>query len=176
MKSRTFAFASLLALSALAVGPVAQPAMAQEEPLKIAVVNMDQVVAESAAGSALNEKLKAFQEEAQGQVQEQQERIQELRQQIADGVNSEDKAQLTNLQKLYEDATVQLQRFRDDKQREANKIRAEGLQEIQQQFNPVFDEIQAEHNYDLVLNKQTGIVLLVGDRVDITQMVIDKLK
>ena len=61
MKSRTFAFASLLALSALAVGPVAQPAMAQEEPLKIAVVNMDQVVAESAAGSALNEKLKAFQ-------------------------------------------------------------------------------------------------------------------
>lgn len=176
MKSRSLTFASLLAVSLLTVGPLTQPVEAQEAPVKIAVVSMDQVIAQSTAGSALNDKLNAFQAEAQGQIEEQQERIQELRKQISEGVEGDDQAQLVNLQKMFEDANLQLRRFRDDKQREAQKIRAEGLQEIQAQFDPVFEEIQKEFNYDLILNQQAGVVLLVGDRVNITQMVLDRLQ
>ena len=176
MKIRTLIQASTLALSLLAFTPLAQPVAAQEEPIKIAVVNMDQVIAQSAAGSALNEKLQAFQAEAQTQIEAQRKTIEELRQKVSDGVNTEDQAQLVNLQKQYEDATLQLRRFSDDKQREAQKIRNEGLQDIQKQFDPVFDAIQEEFNYDLILNQQSGVVLLVGDRINITQMVIDRLK
>lgn len=176
MKPRSLTFASLLAVSLLTVGPLTQPVEAQEAPVKIAVVSMDQVIAQSTAGSALNDKLNAFQAEAQGQIEEQQKRIQELRKQISEGVEGDDQAQLVNLQKMFEDANLQLRRFRDDKQREAQKIRAEGLQEIQSQFDPVFEEIQKEFNYDLILNQQAGVVLLVGDRVNITQMVLDRLQ
>lgn len=177
MKTRTFIQASALALSLLALSPLPQPAMAQEEePLRIAVVNMDQVIAQSAAGSALNDKLQAFEAEAKAQIAEQQKSIKEMRQKVSDGVGSEDQTQLINLQKQYEDATLQLRRFSDDKQREAQKIRADGLQEIQKQFDPVFTAIQEEFNYDLILNQQTGVVLMVGDRINITQMVIDRLK
>ena len=175
MTPRSLALASVLAISLLG-GMAPQQALAQEEPLKIAVVNMDQVIAQSAAGSALNEKMKAFQEEAQGQVEDQQKRIQELRQKVSDGVNTEDQAQLVNLQKQYEDATLQLRRFRDDKAREAQKIRAEGLQEIEKQFEPVFAAIQEEFDYDLILNQQSGVVLMVGEKINITQMVIDRLQ
>ena len=166
----------LLALSLAVISPLAQTAQAQEEPLKIAVVNMDQVIAQSAAGSALNEKLQAFQEEAQGQVEDQQKIIADLRQKVSDATGGEDQAQLVNLQKQFEDATLVLRRFRDDKAREAQKIRADGLQEIQDQFDPVFVAIQQEFDYDLILNQQSGVVLMVGERVNITQMVIDRLK
>ncbi len=177
MTYRSLVLASAFAVSLLgATMPQTTVAQEQEAPVKIAVVNIDQVIAQSAAGAALGEKLNAFQEEAQGQVAEQQKYIQDLRQKISDGVNSEDQAQLVNLRKQFEDATVQLRRFSDDKQREAQKIRADGMQEIQKQFDPVFTAIQEEFNYDLILNKQTGVVLLVGERVDITQMVIDRLQ
>lgn len=176
MTPRSLALASVFAVSLLGSTVAPQTALAQEEPIKIAVVNMDQVIAQSAAGSALNEKLQAFQEEAQGQVEDQQKRIQELRQKVSDGVNSEDQAQLVNLQKQFEDATVQLRRFRDDKAREAQKIRAEGLQEIEKQFEPVFAAIQEEFDYDLILNQQAGVVMMVGERINITQMVIDRLQ
>ncbi|MEO3417281.1 OmpH family outer membrane protein [Roseovarius sp. CAU 1744] len=178
MKIRTLIQASALALSVLAVTSLSQPAQAQaqDEPIKIAVVSMEQVIAQSAAGSALNEKLQAFQAEAQAQIEAQQKIIQELRQKVADGVGSTDQTQLINLQKQYEDATLQLRRFSDDKQREAQKIRSEGLQDIQKQFDPVFAAIQEEFNYDLILNQQSGVVLMVGDSINITQMVIDRLK
>ncbi|WP_299843010.1 OmpH family outer membrane protein [uncultured Roseovarius sp.] len=176
MTPRSLALASVLAVSLLGSTVAPQTALAQEEPIKIAVVNMDQVIAQSAAGSALNEKLKAFQQEAQGQVEEQQKRIQELRQKVSDGVNSEDQAQLLNLQKQFEDASLQLRRFRDDKAREAQKIQSEGLQEIEKQFEPVFAAIQEEFDYDLILNQQSGVVMMVGERINITQTVIDRLQ
>lgn len=177
MKTRTFLQASALALSLLAFAPLAQPVQAQEEPIRIAVVNMEQVIAQSAAGSALNDKLKAFQEEAQAQIAEQQKTIQEMREKVTEATtNGEDQAQLINLQKQYEDATLQLRRFSDDKQREVQKIRAEGLNGIEKQFDPVFEAIQEEFKYDLILNQQPGVVLMVGDRVNITDMVIERLK
>ena len=176
MISRSLTLASVFTVSLLTFSAAPQLVTAQEEPLKIAVVNMDQVIAQSTAGAALNEQLSAFQEETRGQIEAQQKRIQELRQKVSDGVNTEDQAQLVNLQKQYEDASLQLRRFSDDKSREAQKIQAEGLQEIEKQFQPVFEAIQEEFDYDLILNQQSGVVLMVGDRINITQTMIDRLK
>ncbi len=176
MTPRSLLSAGLLAASLIIVTPLATPVQAQDEPLKIAVVNMEQVIAQSAAGSALNEKILAFRKEAQAQVEEQQKIIEDLRQKVSDAASGDDQAQLVNMQKQYEDATLVLRRFRDDKAREAQKIRDEGLQEIQAQFEPVFKAIQEEFSYDLILNQQSGVVLMVGDRVNITQTVIDRLK
>lgn len=176
MNFRSIALASLLALSPLAVSTLPQSAMAQEESVKVAVVNMDQVIAQSTAGTALREKLQAFQVEAQADAEAQQKTIQELRQRISDGVNTLDQAELVNLQKQFEDATLQLRRYSDDKQREAQKIQAEGLKDIEKQIEPVFAAIQEEFDYDLILNQQSGVVMMVGDRINITQLVIDRLK
>ena len=176
MNSRSIALAGLLALSPLAIGTLPHPAAAQEEPVRVAVVNMDQVIAQSSAGTALREKLQAFQAEAQAGADDQQKKIQDLRKQVSEGVNSLDQAELVNLQKQFEDATLQLRRFRDDKQREAQKIQAEGLRDIEKQIEPVFAAIQEEFDYDLILNQQSGVVMMVGDRINITQVVIDRLK
>lgn len=176
MKTRTLFQATALAVSLLVVSPLVHPASAQDEPVRIAVVNMEQVIAQSAAGSALNEELNAFQAEAQTEIDQKKKDIQEMSKKVSENVGVEDQAQLINLQKQYEDAILELRRFTDEKQREAQKIRTEGLQEIQKQFDPVFDAIQKEFDYDLILNQQAGVVLMVGDRVNITQMVIDRLK
>ena len=178
MTIRLHLAAHVFALALLAVPILSHTAQAQtqDDPLKIAVVNMDRVIAESAVGVALNEKIRNFRLEAQGQVQAQEENIQKLRQQVSDAVQNEDQIQLVNLQKQFEDAQLALNRFRDDKAREAQKIRAEGLQDIQTQFEPVFNAIQEEFNYDLILNQQSGVVMMVGERVDITETVIERVK
>lgn len=174
MTPRSYAFASLLAVTLLAFGSVADRAVAQETPLKIAVVNMDQVISQSASGIAMNEKLQAHQADAQQQSQERVAKIDALRTEISEGVGKLDQAQLISLQSQFEAAQTDLREFRDAKQKEAQQIQADGLGEIQAQIDPVFKAIQEEFDYDLILNQQSGVVLMVGDRVNITQMVIDR--
>jgi Skp family chaperone for outer membrane proteins len=100
---------------------------------------------------------------------------QALRQRIADGANTLAEEKLTDLQKEYEDATIKIRRFQDDKNREGQKMQAEGLRVIESKLQPVFDAILEENDYDVILNHAPGIVVMINKRVDITQKVIAKL-
>ena len=144
--------------------------------LKIAVVDLDRVVALSPAGKALQAKLEAFQQEAQTQGDAMQTAARDLRQRIADGVNSLTEEKLAELQKEYEDKMIEIRRFRDDKQREGQKMQNEGLQQIEKELEPVFEKIRDDNGYDLILNRVPGVVVMAGPRIDITQAVIRALE
>ncbi len=176
MTLRTPAFAGLFALSMLAAIPMAHPLHAEESAPRIAVVNMDQVLAQSKAGIALSEKLNAFRKEVEAESQVKQEEMQALREKISAGVGKGDQAQLTDLQKQFEAALLEHRQFQDEKNREAQKLRNDGLIEIQKQMGPIFKAIQEESDYDLILNQQAGMVLMASDRINITQTVIDRLE
>ena len=51
-------------------------------------------------------------------------------------------------------------------------MRDDGLQAIERQLQPVLDAVQEEGNYDLILNKALGVVVMASDRVDITAQVV----
>ncbi len=86
---------------------------------------------------------------------------------------SEDK--LNQLQKDYEDATIDIRRFQDDKQREGQKMQTEGLRVIEKQLQPVFEKIREEGGYDLIINNVAGVVVMANDKVDITPLVVERL-
>ena len=50
----------------------------------------------------------------------------------------------------------------------------EGLREIERNLAPVFRQIRDEQGYDVILALTPGIVLMVSERVDITQLVLDR--
>jgi outer membrane protein len=165
---RFFAVATLIFLS---VGI----ASAQEAPIKIAVVDLELVVAQSPAGKALNAQLEKFQQQVQAEIESMGTKAKDIRQRVADGVNSLSEEKLAELQKQYEDEMIKIKRMRDDKTREGQKMQSEGLREIEKQLEPVFEKVRDEGGYDLILNRVPGVVVMAGQRVDITQKVIERL-
>ena len=153
----------------------AVPAMAQEAPVKIAVVDLDVVVAQSPAGKELNAKLEKFQQQVQAEIDVMTNRAKELRQRLADGVNSLTEDKLAELQKQFEDEGIKMKRLKDDKTREGQKMQNEGLRDIEKQLEPIFKQVRDEGGYDIILNRVPGVVVMASERVDLTQKVIDKL-
>ena len=95
---------------------------------------------------------------------------------IEKGTGSLPEDTMASLRRQYEDATIQMRRYQEEKQREAQQIRTDGLNEIEKQLQPVLESLQAEGGYDLILSDRTGVVLWAGDRVDITLVVLEKLQ
>lgn len=164
--------ACLVALAVLALPVVG---LAQSAPAKIAVVSLDYVVANSEMGKALQQKLEQFRSGIRAEIDEKAAAARTIRQQLAAGSNSLSESKLIALQKELEDLGIQDKRFRDDKQREGEKLQREGLQEIEAALEPVMTAIRDEAGYDLILNNVPGSVVMTSERLDITLEVIERL-
>jgi outer membrane protein len=151
------------------------PAAFAQDNLKIGVVNLDQVLVESNVGKALQAKLEEFTNGVQSEGETKTEAALALRQQIADGANTLSEEKLAELQQEYEAAATEIRRFRDDKQREGQKMQQEGLAGVEQQLDPIFRAIRDEGSYDLILNYAPGVVVMLSERIDITPLVIERL-
>lgn len=167
-------FIARSAVATALVCAVVAPASAQQA-INIAVVDLDFVVAQSPAGQALGKQLEAFQKQATTEAEAKQKAAVDLRKRMQEGVNSLSEEKLAEMQKQYEDIMIDIRRFRDDKQREGQKMQDEGLKEIEKQLEPVFEKVRDENGYDLILNRVPGVVVMAGERVDITQKVIAAL-
>jgi Skp family chaperone for outer membrane proteins len=150
-------------------------AAAQQAPLKIAVVDVEVVVAQSPQGKDLQARLERFQTEVQQELQRLQEGAQGIRQRIADGSNSLSEERLSELNKELEDATIAIRRYRDDKQRQGQKLQDEGLREIEQVLQPVFAQVREEMGFDVIFNRVPGVVLMISERVDVTPLIVERL-
>ncbi len=152
-----------------------QAAAAQDRPISIAVVDLDLVVAQSRAGKDLQNQLEQLRQQAQAEVDSMTEKANAIRQRAQDGEQSLSSDKLTELQTEYEDEMIKIRRLREQKQREAEKIRNAGLQGIEKQLAPIFDQIRDSDGYDLILNNVPGVVVMANERVDITAKVVELL-
>lgn len=157
------------------LGIAVAPVIAQEAPVKIGVVDVEVLVAESPQGKELQARLEKFQAEAQQEMQRLQEQAQAIQQRINDGANSLSDDRLSELNKELEDVGIALRRYRDDKQRQGQKLQEEGLMGIEQMLQPVFEKAREDLGLDLVINRVPGVVLMISDRVDITALMIERM-
>ena len=151
-------------------------ASAQERAIKIGVIDLDQVAAESPKGKELQAQLESFQREVQAEAEPKVQAANDIRRRMAEGANTLSSDKLAELQKDYEDLAIAIRRLQDDMKREVEIMQRDGLREVEKQLGPVFEAITNAEGYDLILNRQPGIVVMVSPRVDITQMVIDRLR
>jgi outer membrane protein len=156
----------------MAILMLAGAAVAQQEPLNIAVIDLDRLVAQSVAGKDLQNKLEEFQNQVQAEGTALADKARATQRLITDGANSLSQDRLSELQAQYEDEGIKVRRFTETKQREGAKMRDEGLQEIERKLQPVLDSVQEEGNYDIIFNRALGIVIMASERVDITDQVV----
>ena len=170
----------LLALAMALAGTVpgalaAQAEAAGETPLRIGVINVDAVALQSPAGQALQQELVAFQEEVLVDLLARQETVREIEARIAeaDSLSVEERRVL---ERQYQDALTEFQRFQQDKQEEATVLQGEGQARIREEIGPVIAAIQSDLGYDLVLNSTSPIILFFSERIDLTQLAIERLE
>ena len=170
----------LLALAMALAGTVprtlaAQAEAAGETPLRIGVINVDAVALQSPAGQALQQELVAFQEEVLVDLLARQETVREIEARIAeaDSLSVEERRVL---ERQYQDALTEFQRYQQDKQEEATVLQGEGQARIREEIGPVIAAIQSDLGYDLVLNSTSPIILFFSERIDLTQLAIERLE
>lgn len=144
---------------------------AQQTP-PVAVIDVQRVVEESAAGREAMGRLRKLQEDKVAQGRKLSDELANLRRQLETQAVTLSEAKIAELRKQIEDKQVELQRFQDDAQQELEEAKAKELQNLEKQIMPIINEIGKEKKFLLIFNKfQSGLVY-ADDAVDITDEVL----
>jgi outer membrane protein len=148
-------------------------AVAQEAPKQtIAVIDVQQVVNESAAGKETMARLRKLQDDKVAEGRRKADELEALRKQLATQRATLTEAKIVELEKQAEDKQVELQRFSDDTKQFLADAQRRELDALEKQIMPIINEIGRENKIQLIFNKfQSGLVY-ADDAADITEQVV----
>ena len=163
---------TFVACAAVAALPAAPTALAQAAPQKIAVIEVQRIIQESAIGKESLARVQKLQQSKQEDLAKRQKDLRELEQKIQEQGKSLSEEAMEKLQKDYQAKAVDLKRFQDDAQRELEDAQRKELKTLEERIMPVIDVVGKEMGYTLIFNKfQSGLVY-AADGTDVTDEVI----
>ncbi len=159
-------------LAAAALGQTAAPA-APAAP-KLAVINVDRLVTDSALGKEAFARVKKIADQKKEEGEKLTKELREMEQKLADQGASLADDKKDSLQKQYQEKAIAFKRFQDDAQRALEEAQKKELEELQKRVMPVITQIGKERGFTLVFNKfQSGLVF-ADESVDITDDVLKR--
>ena len=161
-------------LVSLAVTALAIPALAQNAPARVAVIDVQKVLTQSTAGKAAYDKLKKMQEEKIERAKQMEEELRKLDADISAKKVSLSEDKLATMQKQLADKRIAMQRYAQDADREMGEARDRELQALQVKIEPVINAIGKEMGLAVIFNKFESGLVYASDAVDITDMVVKK--
>jgi len=151
-------------------GPAAAPAPAG--PPKIAVINVDRLVTDSALGKEAFARVKKIADQKKEEGDKLTKDLRDMEQKLADQGASLADDKKEALQKTYQEKAIAFKRFQDDAQRSLDEAQKKELEELQKRVMPVITQVGKERGFTLIFNKfQSGLVF-ADDSVDITDEVL----
>ena len=164
--------AALAVVAAFAAAPA--PVQAQAGP-KIAVIDTERILLNSATGKKALADLKKLQEQKETEGKNRSQEIKDLQTKVQDGQMSLAKDKLADMEKQLEDKVIALRRLQDDATRELNKKRDDVLAQIDQKVMPVINQAGKELGYTLIFRKFESGLIYADEAVDITNQIIQRL-
>ena len=162
-------------LVTLAVAALATPMLAQSAaPSRVAIVDVQKVLGQSAAGKAAYERLKKMQEERIGKAQQMDEEIRKLDQDLNAKKISLSEEKVSEMAKQISDKRIAMQRFAQDADREVSEARDKELLALENKIKPVIDAIGKEMGLAAIFNKFESGLVYASDAIDITDTVIKR--
>jgi outer membrane protein len=152
----------------------AQPAPAAGA-IKIAVIDTEKILVNSASGKKALAELKKLQEAKEKEFGAKQQEIKDLQAKISDGRLSLAQDKLDDMQKQLEDKVIAVRRLQDDATRDLTKKRDDVLGQIDQQVMPVINQVGKELGYTLIFRKFESGLIYADEAIDITDSVIKRL-
>jgi outer membrane protein len=169
--NRIVTFAACVAVAALAAAPAAQ---AQSAPQKIAVIEVQRIIQESAIGKEALARVQRLQQTKQEDLAKRQKELRDLEQKIQEQGKSLSEDAMEKLQKDYQARAVDLKRFQDDAQRDLEDAQRKELKTLEERIMPVIDVVARETGYTLIFNKFQSGLLFAAEDADITNSVITR--
>ena len=155
------------------VAGMATLAVAQEAPkLTMAVIDVQQLVQDSAAGKEAMNRLRALEGEKQVQGKKIADEGAALATQLQTQGATLTDAKRIELQKQIEDKDIEFRHFKEDATQQLEEAKKKELQKLEQQIMPIIVEVGKEMKLEFIFNKfQSGLVY-ADDKLDITDLVL----
>jgi len=152
-----------------------QPAKPQEPgKLAVAVIDVDTLVKESAAGKEARTRLQKLADDKRAQAAKMQDEHDALAKQIQAQSGTITEAKLADLKKQLEDKEVAMRRFDDDAKQQLDEAQRKELEGLEKQIMPIIKELGQEMKLQLIFNKfQSGLVF-ADETTDITDVVLKR--
>lgn len=157
-------------LVTIAVAALAAPMFAQA-PQRLAVIDVNKVLLNSAPGKTAYERLKKMQDDRIARAQKLDEEIRTLDNDINTKKLSLSEDKLTDMTKQLSDKKIAMQRFAQDADREMGEARDKTLAELEQRIKPVIDSVGKEMGLAVIFNKFESGLVYASDAIDITDNV-----
>ncbi len=161
----------LVSVAALAL---AAPMFAQTAPARLAVIDVQRVLASSAAGKNASERLKKMQEDRVAKAKQMDDEMQKLDADINNKKLSLSEEKLAEMTKQLSDRKIAAQRFQQDAEREMGEARDRALMELEGKIKPVIDQIGKEMGLAVIFNKFESGLVYASEAIDITDTVIKR--
>lgn len=157
---------------------VASPVCAQTSDSfgneRVAVIDVQRLVLESAKGQAVLERLRNLTEQKQAEADAIQQEVRDLQAQVQAGRAALSEERLAELEKQLEDKIIEYQRFQDDAEREMQEEQAGAFAEIESEMMPIITQAGTELQYTLIFNKFSSGLLYAKEEVDITDLILKR--
>jgi len=164
-------FCALLLVAGSVMG---QPTAGVEGGGRLAVIDVQRLIGESAAGTVGMDELRVLTEQKDAELKQMQDEINELRSRLTEGRLSLSDEKIAEMEKEGEDKVIAFQRLQDDAERDLQKARTDTLERIERQVMPVIAQVGEELGYYLIFNKYQSGLLFAHDSADITDSVLER--
>lgn len=161
-------------LVAVAIAALSVPLFAQSAPMRLAVIDVQRVLATSTAGKQAYEKLKKMQDERITRAQKLDEETKALENEINTKKLSLSEEKLNEMQKALSDRKIAMQRYAQDADREVSEARDRELAALEAKIKPIIDQIGKEMGLAAIFNKFESGLVYASEAIDITDTVIKR--
>jgi Skp family chaperone for outer membrane proteins len=140
---------------------------------KIAVIDIERIAAESAAGKQLFANLKADNDKIQEEVAKREGEIRDMQTKLNSEILSQDAK--VRLQRDIERKRTDAQRWLQDAQAEFEAKRQDGEAKFQESLEPIVKQVASENGIGLIFRATPGLTFVLDQNLDISQLVVQKL-
>ncbi|HUP48924.1 MAG TPA: OmpH family outer membrane protein [Thermoanaerobaculia bacterium] len=161
-------------LVSVAVAALALPVFAQSTPARVAVIDVQRVLATSTAGKAAYERLKKLQEDRIAKAKGMEDELRRLETELSTKRLSLSEEKVVELTKQISDRKIAMQRFAQDADREVGEARDRALLELENKIKPVIDALGKEMGLAAIFNKFESGLVYASDAIDLTDTVIQR--
>jgi outer membrane protein len=152
---------------------LAAVSLAQQAPnLTVAVIDVQQIVQESAAGKEAMARLKKLTDEKMAEGRKLAEAHQALEKQLTTQGPTLSDEKRSELAKQIEDKEIEMRRFDEDARAVLDEARRKELDALERQIMPIINELGRELKLQLIFNKYQSGLVYADDAVDITDQVL----
>jgi len=152
-------------------------ALVRSQASRVAVVDFEKAVVESAEGKKSSERFNATLQSKQAEAEKRQKELEDAQKKLQTQGAALNETAKANLQKDIDRRTTELQRFNEDAQKELQSVRDELLRPIAERASAILNALAAEQGYTLIVdisNPQSNIVWF-NPKNDVTEEVTRRI-